>query len=85
MAGLSAREAGVKTSPPYDSPVPYAPLKPKRLQPGDKVGLVAPASAIFLDVDADIARESLEALGLKVIIGQHILDFHIPLFRRGTG
>ncbi len=63
-----------KTSPPYGSP--FAPLKPKRLQPGDTVGLVAPASAIFLDVDADIARESLEALGLKVIIGPHMRDRH---------
>jgi len=51
-------------------------LKPARLQPGDTVGLVAPASATFQQVELDIARESLEALGLKVKIGQHIMDRH---------
>lgn len=51
-------------------------LKPARLQPGDTVGLVAPASATFQQVELDIARESLEALGLKVKVGQHIMDRH---------
>jgi muramoyltetrapeptide carboxypeptidase len=53
-----------------------ATIKPKRLQPGDTVGLVAPATAVFQDVEQDIARESLEALGLKVKIGQHMRDRH---------
>jgi len=52
------------------------PLKAKRLQPGDTVGLVAPATAIFEDVTVDIARESLEGLGLKVKIGAHLRDRH---------
>jgi muramoyltetrapeptide carboxypeptidase len=52
------------------------PLKPGRLQPGDTVGLVAPASATFQRVELDIARESLEALGLKVKAGEHIMDRH---------
>lgn len=51
-------------------------LRPARLQPGDTVGLVAPASATFQQVELDIARESLEALGLKVNVGQHIMDRH---------
>lgn len=51
-------------------------LKPARLQPGDTVGLVAPASATFQQVELDIARESLEALGLKVKTGEHIMDRH---------
>ena len=53
-----------------------APLRPKRLAAGDTVALVAPASATFQSMDVDIARESLEALGLKVKIGGHILARH---------
>ena len=51
-------------------------LKPARLQPGDTIGLVAPASATFQQVELDIARESLEGLGLKVKVGAHIMDRH---------
>lgn len=51
-------------------------IKPPRLRPGDTVGLVAPASATFQQVELDIARESLEALGLKVKVGRHIMDRH---------
>ena len=51
-------------------------IKPKRLSPGDTVGIVSPASATFETVDVDIARESVEALGLKVRLGQHMLDRH---------
>jgi muramoyltetrapeptide carboxypeptidase len=51
-------------------------VKPKRLQPGDTVGIVSPASATFQTVDLQIARESLEALGLKVKVGEHMMDRH---------
>ena len=51
-------------------------VKPKRLAPGDTVALVAPANATFNSVDLQIAKESLEALGLKVKIGGHLLDRH---------
>jgi len=40
------------------------------------VGIVAPASATFQSVDVTIARESLEALGLKVKVGEHVLSRH---------
>ncbi len=40
------------------------------------MALVAPASATFQGVDLDIARESLEALGLKVKVGRHVLARH---------
>lgn len=52
------------------------PLKPARLQPGDTVGLVTPATATYQQEELDIARESLEGLGLKVAIGQHVRDRH---------
>jgi muramoyltetrapeptide carboxypeptidase len=51
-------------------------LKPKRLTAGDAVALVAPASATFNRLDLEIARESLEALGLVVTVGGHLLDRH---------
>jgi len=49
---------------------------PRRLAAGDTVGVVSPASATFQTVDIDIARESLEALGLNVKIGKHVLARH---------
>ena len=51
-------------------------VKPKRLAAGDTVGLVAPANATFQSLELQIAKESLEALGLKVRIGSHLLDRH---------
>jgi muramoyltetrapeptide carboxypeptidase len=84
MAGVAAIGAtaihavplGATSPDDRSAAAPYAGLKPKRLQPGDTVGLVAPASAIWQDVEVDIARESLEALGLKVQIGRHLRDKH---------
>jgi muramoyltetrapeptide carboxypeptidase len=52
------------------------PVKPRRLAPGDTVALVAPASATFRPVELEIARESLQALGLEVKVGGHLLDRH---------
>ena len=51
-------------------------IKPRRLSPGDTVGIVSPASATFETVDLQIAKESLEALGLKVKVGEHMMDRH---------
>src|SRR6476619_1733738 len=51
-------------------------VKPRRLSEGDAVGLVAPANATFQSLELQIARESLEALGLEVKIGGHLLDRH---------
>jgi muramoyltetrapeptide carboxypeptidase len=52
------------------------PVKPRRLAPGDSVGLVAPASATFNTADLEIARESLQGLGLTVKVGKHLLGRH---------
>jgi muramoyltetrapeptide carboxypeptidase len=38
------------------------------------VGVVTPATATFQQVELDIVRESLEALGLKVRIGEHVMN-----------
>jgi len=51
-------------------------IKPARLRAGDTVGLVTPATATYQQEELDIARESLEGLGLKVKVGQHVRDRH---------
>ncbi len=51
-------------------------LKPRRLSAGDTVALVSPASATFNTVDLQIAKESLQALGFNVKLGEHLLDRH---------
>lgn len=51
-------------------------IKPKRLEPGNRVALVAPASATFETMELEIAKESLEALGLEVRVAGHLLDRH---------
>jgi muramoyltetrapeptide carboxypeptidase len=51
-------------------------IKPKRLSAGDTVGLVLPASAAFEHDDVQIAKEQMELLGFKVVIGAHALDRH---------
>lgn len=51
-------------------------IKPKRLSPGDTVGLVLPASATFARDNIAFAREQLEALGLNVVVGEHAYDRH---------
>lgn len=77
MATLAAvPAAGAVLSPRQAPPASPSTVLPPRLTPGDTVGVVAPASATFQTVDLVIARESLEALGLKVSIGKHVLARH---------
>ncbi|MAP03903.1 MAG: LD-carboxypeptidase [Halieaceae bacterium] len=51
-----------------------APTRPKRLRPGDTIGLVAPASVTYESLQLQIALEALEAMGLKVKVGPHVMD-----------
>ncbi|MEO7272515.1 MAG: LD-carboxypeptidase [Vicinamibacterales bacterium] len=69
LAGFTSHARGAAAAP-------RKAIKPKRLSLGDTVGIVAPASATFNTLDLQIARESLEALGLKVEVGRHVLDRH---------
>ena len=71
-ATAATAASGAAGAAPFALPA----IKPRRLAPGDTVGVVAPATAVFQDVEADIARESLEALGLKVQFGRHLRDRH---------
>lgn len=49
------------------------PRRPARLREGDPVALVAPATVTYDKNDLSIAVESLEALGLRVRTGEHVL------------
>jgi muramoyltetrapeptide carboxypeptidase len=49
--------------------IPLPLVKPPRLRPGDKVGLVNPATAAFETMPIEILVDSLEALGLRVVHG----------------
>lgn len=48
--------------------------RPRRLQLGDTVGLVAPASVTYESLQLQIALEALDAMGLKAKVGPHVMD-----------
>ncbi|HEV2852220.1 MAG TPA: LD-carboxypeptidase [Thermoanaerobaculia bacterium] len=48
-------------------------VRPSRLRPGDTVGLVDPASALWEPVNLEIVAESLAALGFKTKRGANLL------------
>src|SRR5258705_10221473 len=49
-------------------------VNPKRLAPGDTVGLVSPATAVFEADEIALAKEQLETIGFKVAVGKHAYD-----------
>lgn len=49
---------------------------PKRLQPGDTVGLVAPAGIIYDDSEFKRMQKELADLGLRTVFGDHVKDRH---------
>lgn len=51
-------------------------IRPRRLRSGDTIGLVLPASSELQGDDVAFAREQLEALGFKVVLGRHVFDRH---------
>jgi muramoyltetrapeptide carboxypeptidase len=53
-----------------------ATLRPRRLQPGDTIGLVAPSGAIYERAPYELAHEALKALGFKVREGAHLRARH---------
>jgi muramoyltetrapeptide carboxypeptidase len=51
-------------------------VKPPRVRPGDRVGLVSPATAAFETEGTKIWVDALESLGLEVVLGDHYFDRH---------
>jgi muramoyltetrapeptide carboxypeptidase len=77
VGGVAAAAAGSLVGRPHRAAAERASIvKPKRLAAGDTVALVAPANATFKTIELQIAKESLEALGLTVRVGGHLLDRH---------
>jgi hypothetical protein len=72
--GLAATAAHLRA--PRLSAAPSL-LKPKRLAAGSTVAMISPASATFQSMDVQIAKESLEALGLTVRLGEHMMERHV--------
>ena len=51
-------------------------VKPRRLESGDTVGMVLPASSSLAADNIAWGREQLEALGFRVVLGRHVYDRH---------
>lgn len=56
------------------APLSSIPLKPPMLKPGDRVGMVAPASNVYEPEDVRIAKETMEQYGFEVVLGRHLQD-----------
>ncbi|WAC73920.1 LD-carboxypeptidase [Roseateles sp. SL47] len=54
------------------APEPLPALRPRRLQPGDTIGLVSPANATYEREPLTLAVEALQAIGFKVKLGRHV-------------
>jgi muramoyltetrapeptide carboxypeptidase len=68
----SLTPASARPQSPRPPGVPI--VKPRRLQPGDTIGLIGPANATFKSMDLEIATETVRALGFTVRHGRHLLD-----------
>jgi muramoyltetrapeptide carboxypeptidase len=66
----AAPRLGARQPRPTNAPI----VKPPRLQPGDTIGLIEPASAGFESMPLQIAIETIEALGLKARLGAHVRE-----------
>ncbi len=51
-------------------------IKPERIRPGNKVGLVNPATAAFESEPIEIMIEALKSMGLEVVLGNNYYNRH---------
>lgn len=56
--------------------IPSQNILPKALAPGDTIGIVSPSGAIFESEPYEIAIESMQAMGLKVKLGEFVKSRH---------
>jgi muramoyltetrapeptide carboxypeptidase len=55
----------------------YASLtRPKRLKPGDRVALTAPAGIVFEETDFERMQSELESFGFEVVFGEYVRERH---------
>lgn len=76
QTGGAAAAATGMAFPAFSATSKATVLKPRRLKEGDLVGLINPAGASYHPDDAELARETLAALGLRTRFGKHLLDRH---------
>jgi len=69
---FGAGAAGLLAASAPQAATPTTPLRPRRLRPGDTIGLVSPANATFEREPLRIAVESLQALGFRVKPGEFV-------------
>ena len=67
---LTAAAATLAATPTTSRPT----TKPKALTPGDTVGLVLPATAASAQDEIAFAKDQMEAIGFKVVLGKHVYD-----------
>jgi muramoyltetrapeptide carboxypeptidase len=75
-AALAPGWRSAEARSPVSAGLPSQVVKPRRLAPGDLVGLVLPASLAFEASTIDLAREQLEAIGFLVRVGDHARQRH---------
>ncbi len=66
VTGLAARLAGAKNDTKRDL------IKPPKLQVGDTIGLVSPASPVFEPSEVKQGEKTLQKLGFRVKLGKHV-------------
>ena len=71
-AGVPFLAAGTRTS--HGQGAEPRRIQPSRLRPGDKVGLVNPATAAFHTIDIDIAMDALRALELEPVLSENYFE-----------
>ena len=72
VAATGGRSQTASPASPASPDTP--PTRPERLRAGDLVALVAPASVTYDEDTLLVAVESLEALGLRVTVGAHVMS-----------
>jgi len=70
---LSALKPALRSDSAASSLKPRT-VRPSRLQPGDTIGLIDPASALSEPMSVDVVVESLAVLGYKAKRGAHLLE-----------
>jgi muramoyltetrapeptide carboxypeptidase len=77
LASIMVTTPLLAAAPPLTAGEPPAKLplrKPKRLMPGDVVGLIEPATVSDDAFDVTLVEEAVTAMGLKPKRGKHVLD-----------
>lgn len=75
-AGAALSRAGATAAASTATTARLPLLKPRRLAPGDRVGMVLPAAMAFEPSAIDWARRQLEAIGFEVVLGRNARNRH---------